>query len=58
MEKDKSICPDAAPQMATLQTTLGDLICAISDAASETAVEDKDIAAVTQVVLNDMLSSN
>ncbi len=38
-----------------IQTTLGDLITAISDAASESTSDEEEIYMVTQVVLQDLL---
>ena len=38
-----------------IETTLGDLICAIADAAEEASIEESDVARCTQVVLNHLL---
>lgn len=43
------------PKQQCLQTTLGELICAIVDAAEEARVEQHNLAAVTEMVLHEML---
>ena len=40
----------------TIQTTIGDLICAIADAAKEASVSDNDLMVLTQQVLAEMMS--
>lgn len=45
-------------ETTTLTTTLGELICAISDAAEESAVDQRDLATITQIILRDMLRRN
>ena len=39
----------------TIETTIGDLICAIQDAAQEACIADAEVSAVTQVILMDLL---
>jgi len=39
----------------TLETTLGDLICAISEAVEETLMDERDQLAVTNLILNRIL---
>ena len=43
------------PQSVTIATTLGELISAISEAASEAKVDGKELARVTQLILQDLL---
>lgn len=38
-----------------IETTLGDLICAIADAAREARIEEQELSKVTQLVLTTML---
>lgn len=40
----------------TIQTTIGDLICAIRDAVKETSMEDAELTKLTHLVLMDMLA--
>lgn len=37
-----------------IETTLGDLICAIADAALEARIDETDLSSVTQLILNDL----
>jgi hypothetical protein len=39
-----------------IETTLGDLICAIADAASEAKVSERDLSRLTHLVLLNVLS--
>ena len=39
----------------TIQTTIGDLICAIADAAKEASIQDEDLMNLTEQVLHEML---
>ncbi|GEM_PF-5257280 len=41
----------------TLETTLGDLICAISEAAEEALVSEKEVYAVTDMILKRLLKT-
>ncbi len=41
--------------MCRVNTTLGELICAISEAAEEAAIDEKNLAAVTSMILNGLL---
>ena len=43
-------------QTTELKTTLGDLICAIAEAAEESAVDEQDLAQITHMILGDILS--
>ena len=45
-------------KMQRVQTTLGDLIFAISEAARETAVQEEDLAELTKYILDHMLNSS
>ena len=42
-------------QPAMIHTTLGDLICAIADAAKEACVDDAELARLTKHILDGML---
>ena len=42
----------------TIETTLGDLICAIQDAAQEACINDNELAQLTQTILSDIISKN
>ena len=46
---------DTNMQMQTIETTIGDLICAIRDAAQESMIEERDISTLTHVILMDIL---
>jgi len=39
----------------TIETTIGDLICAIQDAAQEDCIADAEVSTVTQLILMDLL---
>ena len=39
----------------TIQTTMGDLICAIADAAKEAMVDDRELALLTKQILDSVL---
>lgn len=39
----------------TIETTLGELICAITEAARESTVEETELNRVTQLVLEELL---
>ncbi len=41
---------------ARIETTLGDLICAIADAAEEAHIDERDLPRLTQLVLLNVLS--
>ncbi|MCC6220827.1 MAG: hypothetical protein IT291_06275 [Deltaproteobacteria bacterium] len=43
-------------EVSMLTTTLGDLICAISDAAKEAMVGEEDLAKITQIILTHILN--
>ena len=47
---------DVAMKTHTIETTIGDLICAISDAAEEAQIVESEIAELTQQVLANLLS--
>ena len=47
-------CAGEAP--AKIETTLGDLISAISEAAREATVEEENLSEVTQMILQDLLN--
>lgn len=56
MAHDKDLLKEASGmETVIVSTTLGDLICAISDAAEEAAFEAHELAQVTQLVLGDLL---
>ena len=38
-----------------IETTIGDLICAIRDAASESKIEDRELLELTEIALHDLL---
>jgi len=40
----------------TIETTIGDLICAIRDAAQEACIEETELSEVTQTILCDLIS--
>lgn len=40
----------------TIETTLGELICAIADAAKETAVDERELNKYTHLVLSSILN--
>jgi hypothetical protein len=42
-------------QGQTIETTVGDLICAIRDAAEECIIGEEELGVLTQAVLFDML---
>ena len=44
-----------AEEQGPIETTLGDLICAIADAALEARIDETDLSSVTQLILNDLL---
>ncbi len=39
----------------TIETTIGDLICAIQDAALEARIDDKEVSTLTHAILMDIL---
>lgn len=41
-------------ELGPIETTLGDLICAIADAALEARIDETDLSSVTQLILNDL----
>ena len=43
------------PAMQRIETTIGELISAIAEAAKEATVSDEDLFWVTQIVLNNLL---
>ena len=43
---------------ARIETTLGELICAISEAAHEAMIEEDELALITQMVLRNLLRHN
>lgn len=45
----------ASMSQARIETTIGDLITAICDAAEEACVAERDVAQVTQLILMDLL---
>lgn len=42
-------------QQGRIETTIGDLILAICDAAKEACIAERDVAQVTQLILMDIL---
>jgi hypothetical protein len=40
----------------TIETTIGDLICAIREAAQESSIQDAELAKLTHLILMDILS--
>ena len=42
-------------QTVEIETTMGDLICAIADAATDAHIDDEELAFLTQMVLVDLL---
>ena len=40
----------------TIETTIGDLICAIADAAEETSVKEEELSEYTHLILSSMLN--
>ena len=54
MKEDFSNESSASAKMP-IQTTVGDLICAIADAAHEARIEDGDVAELTHYILFSML---
>ncbi|MCB0343712.1 MAG: hypothetical protein KDD66_01275 [Bdellovibrionales bacterium] len=54
---EKKVSEKGSPhgKMFRVETTLGELIFAIAEAAEEASVEEKNLAAVTSMILSDML---
>ena len=48
--------PDMKLQM--IETTIGDLICAIQDAAQEASINDTERTKITHLILMDILKRN
>ena len=46
---------NAETSIFTIDTTVGELICAIADAAKESMVDDADIAMLTKQILESMV---
>ena len=42
-------------KLQTIETTIGDLICAIQDAAQEDRIDDNDLSSLTHAILMDIL---
>ena len=42
-------------ETTTIKTTLGELICAIADAAREASVDERDLTHITQLILTSIL---
>ena len=42
----------------TIETTIGDLICAIQDAAQEACIDANELSQLTQTILSDIISRN
>ena len=47
---------EATMMSQPIETTIGELILAISEAARESHIDEEDIAALTQIVLNDLFA--
>lgn len=45
----------AMSKEATITTTIGELICAIADAAREASIEENEVGHITQMILADVL---
>ena len=42
-------------KLQTIETTIGDLICAIQDAAREASIDDNELSTLTHAILMDIL---
>ncbi|MCB0358236.1 MAG: hypothetical protein KDD44_01320 [Bdellovibrionales bacterium] len=58
MDREDSKQAISAATSGMLQTTIGDLICAICEAAEEAAIADEDVPSITKIVLGGLLMNN